>query len=215
MFLSGAGGTTRGMVCLACHEVTSGRLCRRCEATLWPAPDRLIDGIRVVAGFEHQGAAKVMIHHLKYRGVIDLAGMVADRLEGRLPRVPLVPVPRALTRRVRYGVDPARVIAESLARRLGVPVIDALARPLHAPRRAGRDHSIRVAPFRLRRRLRFEVLVVDDVITTGATVKAAVDAIGVDLVRSITAANVVPEPSNLGSRVTGPKPGVDRVWQAF
>lgn len=180
-----------------------------------PAPDRLVDGVSVVAGFEHQGAAKVMVHHLKYRGVVDFAEMVADRLAGRLPPIPLVPVPRALTRKVKYGVDPARVIAGSLARRLEVPVVDALARPLHAPRRAGRDHSVPVAPFRLRTRLRFPVLVVDDVITTGATVKAAVDAIGVDWVRSITAANVVLEPSSLRSRVTGSKPGVDRVWQAF
>ena len=156
-----------------------------------------------------------MVHNLKYRGVVYFAEMVADRLEGRLPRVPLVPVPRALTRRVKYGVDPARVIAGSLARRLDVPVVDALARPLHTLRRAGRDHSAPVAPFRLRSRLRFPVLVVDDVITTGATVKAAVDAIGVDWVCSITAANVVLEPSSLGSTVTGPKPGVDRVWQAF
>lgn len=203
------------MVCLACHEVTPGRLCRRCEGTLRSAPDRLVDGVRVVAGFEHRGAAKVMVHHLKYRGVVDFSEMVADRLAGRLPPVPLVPVPRVLTRKVKYGVDPARVIAGSLARRLDVPVFDALARPLHAPRRAGRDHSVPVAPFRLRGRLRFPVLVVDDVITTGATVKAAVDAIGVDLVRSIAAANVVLEPSTLGSRITSPKPGVDRVWQAF
>jgi len=199
------------MVCLACHEVTSGRLCRRCEATLRPAPERLIDGVRVVAGFEHQRAAKVMVHHLKYRGVVDFAGMVADRLEGRLPRVPLVPVPRALTRRIKYGVDPARVIAASLARRLDVPVIDALARPIHARRRAGRDHSMPVAPFRSRIRLRFPVVVVDDVITTGATVTAAVEAIGVDWVRSIAAANVVLEPSSLDSRVSSLKPGVERV----
>lgn len=183
--------------------------------TLRAAPDRLVDGVRVVAGFEHQGAAKVMVHHLKYRGVVEFSKMVADRLVGRLPRVPLVPVPRALSRKVRYGVDPARAIAGSLARHLDVPVLDALARPLHAPRRAGRDHSVPVAPFRLRYRLRFPVLVVDDVITTGATVKAAVDAIGVDWVRSIAAANVVLEPSNLGSRVSSPEPGVDRVWQPF
>jgi predicted amidophosphoribosyltransferase len=41
------------------------------------------------------------------------------------------------------------------------------------------------------------MVVVDDVVTTGATVAAAVDAIGLDLVRAIAAANVVPHVSNV------------------
>lgn len=204
------------MVCLACHNVTRGRLCERCAATMRPAPDLLLPGgIRVVAAHRHEGAAKTLVHHLKYRGVQEYAGMVAERLDGHVPRLPLVPVPRALSRRLKYGVDPARVIAAALAARLQVPVIETLARPIHVPRRAGRDHSRTVPPFRSRQGLRFGVVVVDDVVTTGATAMAAVGAIGADLVRSIAAANVVSEPSNLDPSTASPKPGVDRVWQAF
>lgn len=205
------------MVCLSCHAVTPGRLCRGCRASLRPAPDRLFDGgIRLVAGFEHSGTAKTLVHHLKYRGVAHYAEMVAELLEPRLPRVPLVPIPRALSRKLRYGVDPAHVIATALARRLRVPVVEALAHPIHTPRRAGRDHSRRVRRFRKRLPLRFQVAIVDDVITTGATARAAVDAIGADLVCIVAAANVVAGMPTLGSpRVTSPEPGVDRVWQAF
>lgn len=157
-----------------------------------PAADRILDGgLRLVAAFEHSGAAQTLIHHLKYRGLTDYAEIVSRMLSSRLPRMPLVPVPRAMSRKVKYGVDPALVIACALGKKLHTPVIEALAPPLHAPRRAGRDHSRAVRPFRLRSTLRYPVILVDDVITTGATVTAAVDAIGQEMVRAVAAANVV------------------------
>jgi predicted amidophosphoribosyltransferase len=157
-----------------------------------PATDRILgDGLRLVAAFEHNGAAQTLIHHLKYRGLTGYAELVSRVLASRLPRVPLVPVPRVMSRKLKYGVDPALVIASALGKQLQAPVIEALAPPLHAPRRAGRDHSRAVSPFRLRSTLRYPVILVDDVITTGATVTAAVDAIGQDMVRAVAAANVV------------------------
>jgi predicted amidophosphoribosyltransferase len=186
------------MVCLGCHSFTPTWLCTDCRVSMRPAPDRIIPGgLRVVGAFEHGGAAQTLIHHLKYRGVTGYAEIVSDLLAPQVPACPLVPVPRALTRRVKYGVDPARVIAEALARRLGVRVMHALAPPIHSPRRAGRDHSRTVRMFRSRSPLRSPVVIVDDVVTTGATVIAAVDAIGPEWVRAIAAANVVPDVSNV------------------
>lgn len=137
------------------------------------------------------------MHLLKYRGVCDYAELVADLLQSRVPRLPLVPIPRVLTRRVRYGVDPARVIAVALARLIDVPVSSVLVPHLHAARRAGRDHGRPVLRFRARAFDYPEVLIVDDVVTTGATMLAAVDALGRDRVRAAVAANSVPSVSRL------------------
>jgi predicted amidophosphoribosyltransferase len=201
------------MLCLVCQSVSRGALCPGCRSTLKPAPDRLLAaGIRVIAAFEHDDAARVLIHHLKYRGITDYADLVADVLTPRLPRLPLIPVPRALTRRVRYGVDGARVVASALARRLGVPVVDALGTPLHAPRRAGRDHARRVQPYRLRHEVPVECLIVDDVATTGATIMAAVAALGPERVRAAVTANLVPQASNVTSPQTRMMEGI---WQPF
>lgn len=147
----------------------------------------------MVAAFEHDGAARTLIHHLKYRGVVAAAELASELLADHLPRLPLVPVPRALSRCVKYGVDPARVIAASLGRRLDVPVIAALVPPLHTPRRAGRDHSRIVPPFRVRRSPATPVIVVDDVVTTGGTASAAAASLGADRVRLIAAVSVVPQ----------------------
>lgn len=204
------------MVCLSCAAPTRRRLCDRCARGLTPAPDRLLPGgVRLVAAFEHEGPARVLVHHLKYRAVTQIADAVAEVIAERVPRLPLVPVPRALSRRLEYGIDPAKEIAGALARRTGVQVLYALAPRLHTPRRAGRDHSRPVPPFRTRSPLRSPVVVVDDVITTGTTVLAAIRALGPDMARAVVAANVVPDVSNVTAVVTSPEPGVDEVWQPF
>lgn len=137
------------------------------------------------------------MHLLKYRGVDVFARMVVDILEARIPRLPLVPVPRAMTRRLKYGVDPARVIATQLGRRVGVPVVSGLRPLLHSRRRAGRDHGLPVRPFRARPHPYREVIVVDDVVTTGATLSSAVAALGLERVRLAVAANSVADMSSL------------------
>lgn len=154
----------------------------------------------MLAAFEHEGATQVLVHHLKYRGISYMAELAAEKLAPRVARLPLVPVPRALSRRLKYGVDPAHTIAVALSRRVGAPVLRSLRAPVHTRRRAGNDHSRPVAPFRLSDRLRFPVIVVDDVLTTGSTVMAAVDAIGTESVRMVVSASMVSHPSNLGAQ---------------
>lgn len=178
------------MVCPACHGPARRGLCRHCVASLRPARQMLLPGgILLIAAYEHDGAARALMHHLKYRGIAGFAEMAAAELSDLVPPVPLVPVPRALTRRLKYGVDPARVIADALSRRLRVPVIDVLAPRIHSPRRAGRTHSRAVPTFRLRQAPPGEVAIVDDVVTTGGTALAAVAAVGPEKVRVVVAAN--------------------------
>jgi len=163
-----------------------------------PAPDRIMPGGgKIVAAFEHSGPARALVHHLKYRGLTGFVDAAAAIIAPRLPKVVLVPVPRAVSRHLHYGVDPARLLAKALARRLGTEVHAALAPPFHSPRRAGSDHRRPAHRFRLRRAVDGPVLLVDDVVTSGATLGSAAAAIGLDLVAGAAAANAVPEMRSL------------------
>jgi predicted amidophosphoribosyltransferase len=162
-------------------------------------PEFLIGGrIRLVAAFAHEGAARRLVHDLKYRGVPSYADLVARLLAPRLPPVPLVPIPRVWTRRLKYGVDPAETIATRLSRLMGVPVVRSLERPLHSKRRAGGDHSEPVGPFRVRS-LPSDVILVDDVVTSGSTIVGAARSIGLHRVRAAAAANSAADVSSLSA----------------
>lgn len=152
-----------------------------------------------MSSFEHHGAARRLVHLLKYGGVLVFADLTADLVCERVPPLPLVPVPRAVTRRLRYGVDPAREIALSISKRTGQPVIPALVPRLHTERRAGGRHRGAAARFGVRWKPDSEVVLVDDVVTTGATILEAVASLGRDHVRMAVVANSVTEVSSLSS----------------
>lgn len=159
----------------------------------------------MVASFEHVGAARQLVHLLKYRGVLDVADMAAEVLAPKIPQLPLVPVPRALSRRLRYGVDPALEIALRLSRRINAPVVRALGAPMHSRRRAGRDHDAPVSSLPLRMRTPGPIVVVDDVVTTGATVEAACRALGFGNVQMAVAASAVSGVSSLSPTWPDPR----------
>lgn len=146
----------------------------------------------MIAAFAHIGPARRLAHNLKYKGLTGYADLVAAVLAPRLAHAPLVPVPRVPTRRLKYGVDPALELAMSLSRLTGAPVVRALSPPLHAPRRAGGDHRRRVARPRLRDTTLEKLVLVDDVVTTGATLEAVVSVLGHERVLVAAAANAVP-----------------------
>lgn len=183
------------MVCQSCYAFTSKRvLCAGCRRRMRPAPDRLLrGGVRVIAAFEHSGPARVLAHHLKYRGVIAYADVVAAMLAHRIPKAPLVPIPRARSRRFRYGVDPALALARRLSEHAGLPVLQLFWPPLHTQRRAGGDHRRPVSSPELLKTSLEKVTLIDDVLTTGATMEAAISAVGHEHVLAAVVANAVPE----------------------
>lgn len=135
--------------------------------------------------WSHRGTARSLVHRCKYDGIEGVAVLAAAWLDRPDGISALVPVPRVLARRVVHGIDPSRSLAEALADRWGLPVVDALDVAWWAPRRAGR--RLRPGPPSFRARAFVPgAAIVDDVVTTGATAVAAATAIGADRVLAMT-----------------------------
>lgn len=151
--------------------------CRDCRE--WPA---LLAGAASATLLE--GPASELVHAFKYGGWPELAREMSRplaRLHGRLPppfrRVPLVPVPTTRARLRRRGYNQAEVLARALATRVGQPVLTPLSRVAGsasqvALHRSERRANVRgaFAPMEGSDPLPPRLVVVDDVLTTGATV---------------------------------------------
>ena len=170
------------MFCLACTLPSGGDLCASCRLGLRAAPEVTVGpGLIGVAGFVHEGTARRLVHALKYRAVVAVVEPLADAMAERLPRsaTALVPIPRARIRAFRYGVDPAALLATAIGRRTNLPVIKGVQPRWWWRRHAGRARNERSS-------ISFEATgnavplgaaLVDDVLTTGATARAAAAAL--------------------------------------
>jgi predicted amidophosphoribosyltransferase len=102
--------------------------------------------------------------------------------------IALIPVPRALARRVAYGIDPSDQLAVELAAVTGIPVVHALQAPIWWPKRAGASRSRRGRVVFSSIGGEFDrAVLVDDVLTSGATMESAIDALGNPDISVITA----------------------------
>jgi predicted amidophosphoribosyltransferase len=172
--------------------------CAGCVARLVPAL-----GSAVPCLFLYVGVGRTLVVALKYRNGRGLVAWLARGLAGLVPpgSVDVVTwAPTHATRRRRRGYDQAEVLARATAARLGVPCRSLLRRTDRAGPQTGRARQDRlVGPaFQARRRVRGRVLLVDDVMTTGATLDAAIRALdeaGADVVVPIAAA-ATPRPGD-------------------
>jgi predicted amidophosphoribosyltransferase len=131
--------------------------------------------------------ADVIVHALKYRGWPALASLIADRMATvRLPAAVrdaavCVPVPTTRARLRTRGYNQAFLIAAAFASRTGRSTCDVLAREGHTgtqtalqpvARRANVAGAFRFVPERAGAVRDRAVLLIDDVLTTGATAAA-------------------------------------------
>lgn len=170
------------MTCLSCRDWVGSAICPACAASLRRGRTRRLDcGLLTHSAFLHEGAARALVHRLKYEGLQAPALVLARALVPLLPddASVLVPVPRVVWRRVKYGIDPAAEIAFSLARISGLAVRRTLVPATFGPRHAGHRRTDRRPPrFGVRHPPAAGSVLIDDVLTTGVTLTAAATALG-------------------------------------
>ncbi len=174
--------------CLICDRPASSGICPGCLAALGPAPllgpPPGLDACRVLTAYRETGRS--LVHRVKFHGrhgvVVPVAALLAESV--RTDTIDVVTwAPTAPARRRRRGYDQAELLARALARQLGVPARRCLRR-LPGPAQTGRRRAerLRGPRFDAHRGIRRavagrRVALVDDVVTTGATLRRATEVL--------------------------------------
>jgi ComF family protein len=205
-------------------------LCRTCRFAL-ARPSGLPNPGEVVAAVPFTGRARDVLLGFKYGNRRQLAHHFAGLLVNRLVATGFDPAdvdvvtwaPTSSTRRRRRGFDQAEVVARRVAAQLGLPCRRLLQRDPSSPHQTGRDRIERLhgpvftaSPAVAGR----HVLVIDDVVTTGSTLRSAAAALrsagAVEVRRAAVATTpALAVPSRARQRPATPRPsGTSEVSRA-
>lgn len=179
--------------CLKRMPMIRGKVCRTCGAEADGIFESCTDCMnapkppwtRAYALFNYTDEVRECIHRFKYRGRTELARPLGRLAAGLLTETAslydaVVPVPLHWTRFLRRGYNQSALFAEELSRWTGIPVRRMLRRKRRTPRQAfltrnERNLNIQGAfsIFDSTAAEKRSILLVDDVMTTGATLGEA------------------------------------------
>ncbi len=162
--------------CPICFQWLEGPVCTDCK--------NKCEGFRMAAVFHYESPAAAFIKQLKYQGREELAPAMAawmlihyHDLNFPWPDA-IIPVPQSFPRRLVRGYNPSSQLAVALSKLMKVPLMQPLRRMWKAFPQAGKGAKERVKmsqdEFRLRSQTDLAdktLLLIDDVITTGTTIK--------------------------------------------
>jgi predicted amidophosphoribosyltransferase len=173
--------------CVACGALAPRVFCRACAARIVRrrGAEGASEGVRTLV--EYDGPITLAIRRAKYCPDEAVARALGRFLVDELAQSPLVTeglsgiawVPAHWRRRFMRRFDLPQVLAGAVSRALALPRVPALRSTTWAPPRAGgaRDDSL-VGRYAVARDVREQtLLLVDDVVTTGATLDAAAMAL--------------------------------------
>lgn len=174
--------------CAGCGQPNRGLFCADCGQPSAVGPE-LLDGVPLVAGGRYTAPLDEAVRRYKFAGCPELASGLSSLLVpsvASLELTPLdafVPVPLHPARLAQRGYDQAALIAQALARACAARFVPRLLeRVRDTSQQAALDRRARAdnisGAFRQRQAFGSgRVVLVDDVVTTGATVRACLCAL--------------------------------------
>jgi len=178
--------------CPICFQLLEDPDCTACKTNC--------AGLRLAAVFSYDSPASGLIKQLKYGAREELAPVMAAWMLVHLHDLgfswpdAIIPVPQSFPRRLVRGYNPSYQLAASLSTLMRVPLLRPLSRTWKAFPQAGKEAKERIQmphdEFSLRptRALADKtLLLIDDVITTGTTIRSCAAALQPSFPRALYA----------------------------